>query len=602
MSAPRQRSFPDTPERFEHFVPDDGTEYQRYVDLNPAHQFNDPRGREELEAVFDPEQNLGNNELVRQMNLMQISVRARLAQIEESVDAWKLYRAATPLAFAVGPRTLDRTFGELLAAPADRVVTPRRLSENALLPPLIIDPLRITPTMIANMGLEDPVQEKGLLQEDQAVLRARLIPLLREMIGSLEPIRRPDEENDALGDLRYFRLMRVASGPNAGYVVGTQMIGGQKVLFKTDLKAAERRLFHIDHGYKEEVSKLAWMQKVIKNLHSHLEFWKDGRRRAAAEKLLETMGQMVDSLEHVKDPAKLEMKKMLGACLNFEDSLGRPNPGAKRAQLTKAYESLGKRLAAIEGISTHLSKDHKKVLEVVAGQKDPLQEVQQLILERKPWPEQVQSFALAEEQVQYQPDLGFAREARALVNGVSAHLDKGERQEASVEYVELYALCKMKVAYAAIWEIYRRLSLEPETQDPAQLLQELQTIEKGLRTKDFATKIKVDAYYKSFVKLYHLINSLKKRLEEHLGVRRVERNVDVTVHENKTLANVLAGLKGQSEVLDRLLQRVTDAPQQDLMALLAVSDPSQKLQTFARMKARIAGFDFNELFTHQLKA
>ena len=600
------RNFPDDPARFQHFVPDDGAKYARYLGLNP-----DPEGkrdRAELCALVKDEKGelRSTNEVVQGMNLFQVSIWARLTQIEGN-SAWEKLHGGRPVDFDRSPATFAKVVQRLLVHPRDRIFVSRSMSMEEVLPAIIIAPEFITPTLIRNLGLENPVQEKGLLLEDQATLRAGLIDEIKASLDSLKAIRRPDEMHQSLGDLRYFRLMRIADGKNEGMVIGTQVIGGQTILFQTDLPGAERRLFHIHENYKEEIRKLKFIQKVATELRSHMDYWSNPKRRTAATLLLGTVATVVDSLEHVTDEAKVGVKKQLSECLTFEDSLGRPNPSSKQARLITVLNYLGERLCTIEGVSRYLGVDHKKVLQTAAGQVDLLGDVKAMMDDRRPWEEQTDHFEQAEDQVVFQPDLGFAREAKAKVATVSTQLAEGDKASARKTYVELYVVCKMKEAHSGIWDIYRRISLFPDQTRPAQVLEELNAIESRLRDKSFAQGIEVESYYVGFKRLYHLINSLKKRLEEHLGLRsettsmseanaKQERGTATTKEsppvdneaENQNLVGILKGVQGKSLSLDALLRRLSRDPQMNLLALIAGSDRQKRLKTYDAMKIRIA--------------
>ncbi len=206
--------------------------------------------------------------------------------------------------------------------------------------------------------------------------------------------------------------------------------------------------------------------------------------------------------------------------------------------------------------------------------------------------------------VKYQPDLGFARAAQTRVSTVNDGLATGHREEARKEYVDLYVLCKMKEAYDGIWNLYRRISIDPNQQEPSALLKELECIDVKLRDKSFSSGTETDAYREAYIKMYHLINSLKKRLRELLGMEPVTApSAEEVAKENKTLLGILGGLQGQSDVLDRLLAAVKANPQQNIMDLLRRQgdiDPEKKRETFKRMKARIAEVDFEELIEAKL--
>ena len=153
------------------------------------------------------------NEVVQGMNLFQVSIWARLTQIEGN-SAWAKLHGGRPVDFDSSPATFTKVVQRLLVHPRDRIAVARSMSMEEVLPAITIAPEFITPTLIRNLGLEDPVTEKGLLLEDQATLRAGLIDEIKASLDSLKAIRRPDEIHEDLGDLRYFRLMRIADGKN----------------------------------------------------------------------------------------------------------------------------------------------------------------------------------------------------------------------------------------------------------------------------------------------------------------------------------------------------------------------------------------------------
>ena len=110
------RNFPDDPARFQHFVPDDGAKYARYLGLNP-----DPEGkrdRAELCALVKDEKGelRSTNEVVQGMNLFQVSIWARLTQIEGN-SAWEKLHGGRPVDFDRSPATFAKVVQRLLVHP-----------------------------------------------------------------------------------------------------------------------------------------------------------------------------------------------------------------------------------------------------------------------------------------------------------------------------------------------------------------------------------------------------------------------------------------------------------------------------------------------------
>ena len=605
--ASRQRNFPDDPKRFKHFVPDEGSKYQEYAQLNPAHAEGnpDPRALAELRQVFHKrhgELRTDNNEIVQEANLMQISTASRAKQILEN-PAWGQHRAKNEAEVRAMPRTFGKTVQGFLVHPSDAVMINRSTNfSRDVLPLLPIDPRRVTPTLFRNLGLEDPAKGQALLKEDQLVIRNEMIPRVRAALDHLGPLRRLNQGRMSVEELRYFKLMRVESGEREGFVVGTQKILGKETLFSTDLYGAARRLEHIRESYENEFQKLSLIQTIIEELRDNLDAWKDSAATADRHTLLSLIQATVEDLQDVEEEDKRELLAELTQCMDVSDSRGRPNPSAKQARLVKTRDFIAGRFRSVTAISSYLKRDETRVLELVRLQHDPLLGVKarmkppvpkgaKLAPKAAPWEEQFADFKASSKGVLYQPGLGFVKEAQELANGINTGLAQGQTEEARKHYVNLYVLCKMKKAYDSIWSIYERISLRPDAQDPGTLLDELEKIHAELKLKDLAPGTSRREFRNSFVKMHYLLNSLKKRLRELLGTELVPVSPvgDGSGREKPDFRSSIEDRVGDSPRFQSLFARAWRESKEGGPEMEA------KRQMFKRMKARIAGVDFRDL-------
>lgn len=185
--------------------------------------------------------------LLLQTRVYRMLFEALIAQLDGDED-WTERHAESDRDFTEAPRTFTKTAQDILTEPEDRMVTSR--DEDVDLKSIVVSPCRVNPTLLKNLGLDEYLPPRGTRVVKRMEAYVAAIPAIKKMFGSLKPVRYPGREEEAgLSDLRYFRLMRMGGGPNEGMILGTQSIRktagdeqGDKILFKTDLYGAERRV------------------------------------------------------------------------------------------------------------------------------------------------------------------------------------------------------------------------------------------------------------------------------------------------------------------------------------------------------------------------
>lgn len=626
----------------------DVSAYNEYARLNPLYEFNvngvieDDRARAEVEGIFyDEEKNLREaEEINRRLDVFRAAISAKIPQMEGN-NVWivkgpaELVRRETPQLqgrpkvvkvdeFEESERTLAKTAQEVLSGRADRMIfTREEVADGEVIGSIIIDIRRITNTVLKNLGLERHLPKKRAKMPERMQARAAAIPDIKEMLSSLEPIRVPSERGPR--DDKAFRVMRIDEGANEGYVMGTQTIRGEKVLFKTDIYSAGRRLAHINKSYRSEIEKLMAISTALETLKGTLNYWKDPERREDAQQVFDLLSQLVDSLEFVHDESKQELREILSGCLSVEDSRGRENIPSKRARITGAENRLGKRVKSIRRISGYLKQDDRTLQVAVEREEAPIKEFREkvekyhdrlAILGQSPLANGEKTKVISNlnalkvecAKMQFEPNLTFGGKFVEQIDKVVAALESGDQENAAREFVELYAIVKLKWAHTEVQKIYRRLSVEGEKEDPKKVHDDLQKIQDTLKVKGVAPQIpageeRVDGEYTqldlAYGQVYKLLNSLKKKLKPIVPEAKVEpangETPSVKTAVKRGLAEVLSAFRGKSRVVDRFIDRVKGA-QEPLVPNATKEIPlEQKLPVYEAMKDRIDELSFVDL-------
>jgi len=610
-------------------LPDISEDLLKYQELNPA--YSNLAGKSDQRALDDinnskfkkgTSEELNFKEKVRRIEMFRTAIRAKIEQMEGNVT-WREKGGSTDQEFRSAPRTFVKTVQEVLSHPTERMVFQRSDDFFDGLKDIIIDPRRITNTLLANLGLEEYIPPKGTLQQKQLELRALAIPEIRENFRDLEPIILPGQEHDQ-GDLKYFRLMRIGAGSKRGYIIGTQHIDGDKILFQTDLYGAGRRLLHIEQSYAEEIRKLKWIEMVLNEIYAKLDNWSDVKNTKELDAIRDSLEECVKSLEFVRDEHKKRLLERIKRCLALRGKDGRlNNPSAKRAAIKAAVGDTGKRFKDIENIWAHVGKDKARVRGLIEQQERPFDEfcaeVRKLhdrfrILQENPSLDDAEKDRiirnLKERQknvshLVFEPYLSFGEKFTEQINKVIAALGDNDIPRAATEFIKVYLITKLVETHNDLQKVYEDLSLYSDKLHPETLLSEIKAINGRLSSHDVAPGIATKEYDDAYGEVYHLFNSLKKRLKKLFNGEVNEDEMQTKKESKTTLDDILDRIKAKAPRLTEFVARIKDGILSYFARFQKKSfevpkaetpyTPPQKEQTFKEMKQIIGEFDFREL-------
>ncbi len=391
--------------------PDDFPSFEdilvKYSEQNPEYRnINTDRTRHLIQPVFLDQDGepFKSRKIENNKEYTRVRVHYLVSQIEDNqnwqnkLEASDNERvASTDREFEESPRTFFKTVQEILTQPTERTAIERddERVESGDLSEVIIDPERITPNLLSALGLDEYIPPKGsrMSRAKKMAYMARAIPEIKVMLESAEPMSLPYKWHQSQAN--YFRLMRIGKGKNRGYVIGTQIIRGKKILFKTDLHGAYRRLTHImQESYREEIRVLTQIQSKIREIHRNLGNWPMSEEEIKNTR--EELMACVDRLKHVTNEHKTEMRERIANAVSLQSErivpakykkmpdgskqctreavkISQFNPGAKRATLVTIPNFIEKRKAEIKAISQHLAKDRVVSDDYIANQQEPFE-------------------------------------------------------------------------------------------------------------------------------------------------------------------------------------------------------------------------------------
>lgn len=530
--------------------PDITKDYQEYGALNPAYQpgADERTVREVNRLVFTDEtceEAYSPARIAENIGLFQRRIRAKIAQLKSN-PAWRELGSGSEDDFRACPRTLLKTLQEILCGDTERMCFDRR--DSRLDPAgrdfagahLIIDPDCITDTLLANLGLNEFIADHGSKMEKYE-RRTQAIPRIKDMLRHLEPPL-TTTEHGSFRDLRYFRLMRMAAGPRKGFVLGTQHIGEQKVLFSTDIDGAERRLEHIEKQYQEEIRKLIFIRLTLERVILELGNWKQMKKSQNLESQLETIRtelvSCVNLLKFVTNEHKMTLREAILYWLQFKDHRGRYNPSAMRKGLRDAIDkNLAVRLREIERIWRYIGEDKAKVAELVEIEETPLREFTATaenlhdrfaILTGRPLTDDekrkiknnLTRLKAAAERIKFKPNLSFGEKFTAKIDAVSAVLDNPHAdsvqtsRQAAAEFLKIYFVAKLKRCHGQLLELYKRCSKPAADLDLLALAAEAGGIKTHLQEKLVAPNVITPDCDGIFHAVYGLLDEIEKALRQ----------------------------------------------------------------------------------------
>ncbi len=553
-------------------IPDITDDLQRYRELVP--EFGTPQSKRaaaEINTLEHDEKGevLPENAIARNIRIFQERIRAKIAQLEGNVvwlrhlhpvkEGWHDIRmGSSPQEFRKAPRTDLKAFQEVLCAPTERMAFERD-EKFTTARNIVIDPEMITDTLLANLGLDEFIPKKGTKMEDKIARRAGAIPAIKEMLESLEPFTLPHERE--LARLKYFRLFRVGGGKNGGKVMGTQVIGEQKVLFLTDLHGASRRIDHINDGYGQEIATLAEIRDMVCDVDVRISRdWQQNKNPQKIAEIKTALLGLVDKLKFVTNEHKKKMRAQIEAAVNMESVYTLPakrkmvggvskvvqpartvvalNPGKTRARINTSPMHIGRRIEEIAAIRSYLAKDQTRIQTHISAQTKPFEEFYATVrelheqfkiyrLDRPMAPgERAKAISNLESLqrrcgfattpvMMFEPYQTFAAELIAHIEKTVEALRKDEtpeaREEAAEEFTKIYLVTKIQRFYTELQALYNDFLSGGMVPNFDEFLARLAIMDQGLSRKNVAPGIKTAEFDDVFGELYHLINSVRKR-------------------------------------------------------------------------------------------
>lgn len=552
-----------------------GEDFTRYQELVPEYALPmSKRAQAELQSLmFDGDgKSLPEREAARNILIFQQRIRAKIAQLEPNLlwhsklhevrDGGQMVTVGSSEAeFEAAPRTELKAFQEILTAETERMAF-KRGEKFVTARDIIIDPALITNTLLENLGLGEFVPPKGTKREAQVAHRAKAIPAIKEMLEGLEAFTLSHEHERS--KMRYFRLFRVNGGKNGGMVLGTQVIGDQKILFLTDLHGAHRRIGHIFRGYDEEISILQSIQSTVRDVDVSISTeWQKTKDPQRIQEVKDQLKGLVDKLRFVTNAHKKKMKEQIEAAVTMETVYTRParrkptlggvmkvvrpsktivalNPGATRARINTSHLHVGKRIEEIAAIKRYLIEDETRVQTYIEGQSRPFTEfydtVNQLHEQFKVYQldrpltekergkvitnlrslERRCSFA-STPIMMFEPYQTFGAVMVGYIDRTTRALEKGEdpvaRQEAATEFTKIYLVTKIQRFYSELQALYAEFFSGDRTKTPDfdALTQKISAMDLMLSKKTIAPLVATGDFNKVFGELYHLVNSIRSR-------------------------------------------------------------------------------------------
>lgn len=494
--------------------------------------------------------------------------KARLNPLPIAGDASRVLRiSASDEEWKAAPRTMLKTLQDIFTSPTERIAFKRGefCGEGKDMSCIVIDPATITRTKLRNFGLDEFIPPKGqrMPPAERMSFMAGAIPEIKKILGNLESIRLPRNWHES--DDNYFRLMRIGTGKKEGYVLGTQVVNGKKTMFVTDIHKAYRRLFHImQESYKHEIKLLRELEAEILKIHADLADWPMSPEDL--EKTRQSLYQIADSLKHVTDKDKVEIRKLIDASVELKTKRTIPakygakkedgtreviraesqkeqiNPKATRARLypsriTKYFQS---RVDRIRRISSHLSQDNVVSEDYITMQQIPFDEITGLFegkkvgvnMDRLPTEQGKKRTAAALQRITkicsltqggtapVEPYLSFSKKVLEHAGETRRLLDEGgPRQEMAAEFMKIYFVAKIQNFYRNLQSVYGKHISPAEIPDFTALKNDLHTLQSRFfrkkvqvsLTKDGKKKdviLKSKSYSAAYEKIYVFLKQL----------------------------------------------------------------------------------------------
>ncbi len=403
------------------------------------------------------------------------------------------------------PRTVYKTLQEPLTPKEFRLNVPNGYSrgKETDMSVVTIGLDNINNKLLENLGLHQLVPPPRTRQKDRLAAYRSALPQIKTALARLEPIALPHETDE--NEIHFFRLMRFASGPNEGLILGSQHIAGKKRFFQTGLYRGFRRIdCHIRENYSLEIKSLIGEIKntileIDREITAEWEKIKGTPELAEIQnKLLEIEGQ----LAYVQDEHKVEIRRLIGRCASFktvrriparfgitpdgiriqkseERTIEALNPCAMRPMWHRAMREIGERISKIAHIEGRLQEDTARLNAMIQEQEAPfvkfyddvmagheMYKIMRGEVNAKNAPaicknlRVLKSKFAADESgpspIKYQPYLTIAARLTGHIDSIISLLEKKpiDAEAAAAEFVKIFVVVKVERFYHDLQMIY----------------------------------------------------------------------------------------------------------------------------------------------------
>ncbi len=466
----------------------------------------------------------------REIETIYATLNAKISQIRSNPN-FSGNQVESRTDFNRSQRTIAKLLQELLSDLPD-------YQQNPKIEDVVISPEKLTDTMLHNLGLFQFIPESGTGKAAAVEFRAQAIPYIKKVFSdNLEPISLLNDGSRNGGKPKHaFRLFRInGENPNEGMVLGTQNDSNCKTIFLTDLFGAYRRIDHIHEGYQNETEALTKIAVFLKSTTQDiLKKWPEIKESGGLKEITRKIAEFVDSLEFVRNEYKVEIKRRLQRCNDFEDSKGRLNPGSRLAIFAPILDFIAGRKVEIRHIRNNLSHDQSQIWDRIGRDTAYLESFSEtvskygdrikIIHPEKQLNDQEKNKIICNllkleedcERFEFEPFLSIGRkiieESERIISILKSNGDDMDsRRIASQSFVRIFSMAK-------IIESQRRLSgirhkffppgRDIVTVNRGELNVQLKEVRKFLLDKQIADNLKVDDFLKVYGGLLNHLNGM----------------------------------------------------------------------------------------------
>ncbi|MEK7171853.1 MAG: hypothetical protein AAB739_02990 [Patescibacteria group bacterium] len=476
----------------------------------------------------------------RRLECLILRIRSRVSQMVPKLWGPDI-QGCSAEDFRKVPRTLLKSIEEVLTHSADKIPEKHRTKQNrmaqdtVLVGDIVVDPAKLSDSFIENLGLGKQLARKGAPQAEKLKAKIELIPQIKEMLKTLEPI-----PLAPYSQYKTYRLFRITRGSRKGFILGTQEQAGEERMFVTTLPDARRRVNHIEMQYKNEQEQLTRIAAELDGIDSEIDQnWQDAKMPERLNKLLADLRGLINELAFVTDGAK---QNLLFCVRQAEHWLSVKNKGACRASMNQAKRNrlFENRLRRIPIVSGELQRDKMALNPIIAREHTAVvgfyETVRGQMGARKNQPrladpdaylknDEVSSLRkilhrLAENchGVRFEPYLTFAEKLVHYFSELEQQLSSltPDRHTIARKFVEAFVVSKLAKFYGQLLNIYEQISLSNGSPlNTAHLKQELEEAKRELQKRTVAKNIETSEYTPIWQKAVALVKNIKKTLDEH---------------------------------------------------------------------------------------